>query len=243
MDLKINCLVVDDEPLARELMKMFISKISYLNLIAVCENAFDAIEIMQQQTIDLLVTDIQMPQINGLELIKSLQPSPFVILATAFSNYAIEGFDIGVIDYILKPISFDRFIKAVNKAKVSIEQKRIAPVVAVPIQQATHIFVKDGYRLTKIQFNDILYIEGMKDYIKIVTVQKNIVTYMRMKNIEEALPNTIFIRVHKSHIVNTAAIKSIMGNAVELINNESIIISKQHKIELIERLGIKGSEK
>ncbi|KAA2243520.1 response regulator transcription factor [Chitinophaga agrisoli] len=238
MEQKIKCLIVDDEPFARDLMISYVEKIPYLELVAFCENAFDATDILQQQPVDLLFTDIQMPKINGIEMIRSLPNPPLVIFATAFPDYAIDGFELDVIDYLVKPFPFERFLKAVNKARNNILQKRQEPVKGALAQQTAHFFVKDGYKLSKILFDDIYYIEGMKDYVKIVTKQKNVVTYMRMKNIEASLPADLFIRIHKSYIVQTNAIRSIMGNTAELINNESIIISKQYKQELNKRLGI-----
>jgi len=243
MSKQIKCIIVDDEPLSRELLENHIERIPFLDLVKSCADAFDAIDVLQTETIELLITDIQMPRINGLELIKSLSNPPFIIFATAFSNYAIEGYDLNAVDFLLKPISFERFLKAINKAKKDIDQKSGENVAANNKQQVQHLFVKDGLRLSKILFEDILYVEGMKDYIKIVTKQKNIVTYMRMKSIEEVLPENQFIRIHKSYIIHIPAIKSVLGNSIELVNNESIIISKQHKQELIERLGIDGKNK
>jgi DNA-binding LytR/AlgR family response regulator len=243
MSKKIKCIIVDDEPLSRELLENHIERIPFLELVKSCADAFDAIDVLQTETIELLITDIQMPRINGLELIKSLSNPPFLIFATAFSNYAIEGYDLNAVDFLLKPISFERFLKAINKAKKDIDQKGAENATANGKQQVQHLFVKDGLRLSKILFEDILYIEGMKDYIKIVTKQRNIVTYMRMKSIEEVLPESQFIRIHKSYIIHVPAIKSVLGNSIELVNNESIIISKQHKQMLIERLGIDGKNK
>lgn len=243
MSKKIKCIIVDDEPLSRELLENHIERIPFLELVKSCADAFDAIDVLQTDTIELLITDIQMPRINGLELIKSLSNPPFLIFATAFSNYAIEGYDLNAVDFLLKPISFERFLKAINKAKKDIDQKGGESTAANSRQQVQHLFVKDGLRLSKILFEDILYIEGMKDYIKIVTKQRNIVTYMRMKSIEEVLPESQFIRIHKSYIIHVPAIKSVLGNSIELVNNESIIISKQHKQMLIERLGIDGKNK
>lgn len=244
---KIKCIIVDDEPLSRELLESHIERIPFLELVKSCADAFDAIDILQTDTIELLITDIQMPRINGLELIKSLSNPPFLIFATAYSNYAIEGYDLNAVDFLLKPISFERFLKAINKAKKDIDQKAgESAAAAAPVSHAQqalqpqHLFVKDGHKLSKILFEDILYIEGMKDYIKIVTKQKNVVTYMRMKSIEEVLPETQFVRIHKSYIIHLPAIKSVVGNSIELINNESIIISKQHKQMLIDRLNVAG---
>ncbi|WP_143305127.1 LytR/AlgR family response regulator transcription factor [Chitinophaga vietnamensis] len=243
MDQNITCLVVDDEPYARDLMETYISRIPYLQPVAFCEKAFDAIDVLQQQPVDLLFSDIQMPNINGIEMIRSLSNPPFVIFATASPDYAIDGFELDAVDYLVKPISFERFLKAVNKAKNHIQQKKPQPAVVAPkpVQPApNHLFVKDGYKLSKILFEDIYYIEGMKDYIKLVCKQKNVITYMRMKAIEDALPEDQFIRIHKSYIVRVQAIKSIIGNMAELVNNESVVISKSCRADLNKRLGITG---
>ncbi|PSL49406.1 LytTR family two component transcriptional regulator [Chitinophaga niastensis] len=238
MEQRIKCLVVDDEPFAREIMETYIARLPYLELVAFCENAFDATDILQQHTVDLLFSDIQMPRINGVEMIRSLPNPPLVVFATAFPEYAIEGFELDVVDYLVKPFPFDRFLKAVTKAKNILHQKKEE---SAKQQAAAHLFVKDNFKLTKVLFDDIYYVEGMKDYVKLVTKQKNIVTYMRMKNLEAILPSDRFIRIHKSYIVQANAIKAIMGNSAELVNNESIIIAKQYKQQLNKILGIAGA--
>ncbi|NSL90197.1 LytR/AlgR family response regulator transcription factor [Chitinophaga solisilvae] len=236
MEQKIRCLVVDDEPFARELMSTYISKIPHLELVQTCENAFDAIDVMQQEPIDLLFSDIQMPNINGVEMIRSLQHTPLVIFTTASPDYAVQGFELDVVDYLLKPFGFDRLLKAVNKAKVQLQQQKQPP----PKEAPTFMFVKDSQKLSKVIFDDIYYVEGMKDYIKIVTAQKTYIIYQRMKHMEDTLPSRQFIRVHKSYIVQLNAIRNIIGNTAELLNNHSIVISKQYKPELNRRLGITG---
>lgn len=242
MDKKINCLIVDDEPFARDLLQSFAQKIPYLQVIAVCENAFEAADILQsKQPVDVLITDIQMPQINGMELIKSLPAPPQVIITTAHPDYAVEGFELGVADYLLKPVSFERFFKAINRVNTVLEKNKTdGKPISSPINN--HLFIKDGTKLTKILFDDILYIEGLKDFISIITVNKKIVTYMRLKDMEEMLPHSRFLRVHKSYIVNLTAIKAITGNSVEMANTDSIIIAKQNKPELIRLLGIKAKD-
>ncbi|MCW3462841.1 LytR/AlgR family response regulator transcription factor [Chitinophaga nivalis] len=238
MEQVITCLVVDDEPYARDLMENYIARIPFLQPVAFCENAFDAIDVLQRQSVDLLFSDIQMPNINGIEMIRSLSNPPFVVFTTASPAYAITGFELDAVDYLVKPISFERFLKAVNKARSHIQQKKQQFVQEVVKQQPNHLFVKDGYKLSKVLFEDIYYVEGMKDYIKIVCKQKNIITYMRMKVIEDTLPPDQFVRIHKSYIVRIQAIRSIVGNSAELINNESVIISKSNRQDLIKLLGI-----
>ncbi|RFS24689.1 DNA-binding response regulator [Chitinophaga silvatica] len=244
MEQTIKCLVVDDEPFARDLMENYISRIPFLHPVAFCENAMEAIEVLQTQQIDLLLSDIQMPNINGLEMIRSLSNPPFIIFTTASRDHAIAGFELDAVDYLVKPISFERFLKAVNKARTTIQQKSlqsIAAEAAKPKAAANnHLFVKDNNKFTKILFDDILYIEGMKDYIKIICQDKSIITYMRMKGIEDLLPSDQFFRIHKSYIVRLQAIKSLMGNTVEVVNGQNIIISKTARQDLKRLLGIAG---
>jgi DNA-binding LytR/AlgR family response regulator len=242
MDQVITCLVVDDEPFARDLMENYIGRVPYLQPVAFCENAFDAIDELQRQPVDLLFSDIQMPNINGIEMIRSLSNPPFVIFTTASKEHAIAGFELDAVDYLVKPISFERFLKAVNKARHHIGQRwpqTAAPEAARPKTiPANHLFVKDNNKLSKILFDDIFYVEGMKDYIKIVCRDKSIITYMRMKAIEDILPQDQFMRIHKSYIVRLQAIKSIMGNTVEVVNGQSVIISKASRQDLKRLLGI-----
>lgn len=242
MDQVITCLVVDDEPFARDLMENYIGRVPYLQPVAFCENAFDAMNELQRQPVDLLFSDIQMPNINGIEMIRSLSNPPFVIFTTASKDHAIAGFELDAVDYLVKPISFERFLKAVNKARNHIGQRQPPTPVAEPAKpktnHANHLFVKDNNKLTKILFDDIYYVEGMKDYIKIVCREKNIITYMRMKAIEDILPPDQFMRIHKSYIVRLQSIKSIMGNTVEVINGQSVIISKSSRQDLKRLLGI-----
>jgi two-component system, LytTR family, response regulator len=241
MDQVITCLVVDDEPFARDLMENYIGRVPYLQPVAFCENAFDAINELQRQPVDLLFSDIQMPNINGIEMIRSLSNPPVVIFTTASRDHAIAGFELDAVDYLVKPISFDRFLKAVNKARAHISQRwqpAAAETIKPKVQHTNHLFVKDNNKLTKILFDDIYYVEGMKDYIKIVCREKNIITYMRMKAIEDILPPDQFMRIHKSYIVRLQAIKSIMGNTVEVVNGQSVIISKASRQDLKRLLGI-----
>jgi two-component system, LytTR family, response regulator len=236
MEQKIKCLVVEDEPFARDLLSTYIAKIPNLELVKSCENAFDAIDLLQEQSIDILFTDIQMPNINGVELIRSLRLPPLVIFVTASPDYAVQGFELDVVDYLMKPFAFDRFLKAFNKAKTILQQKPTPPKEPAP---SAHIFIRDGQKLCKLVFEDIYYVEGMKDYIKIITAQKNYIIYQRMKHMEDSLPSDQFIRIHKSYIVRINSIRNIIGNTAELSNGHSVIIARQYKQELNNRLGIK----
>jgi len=242
MEQVITCLVVDDEPFARDLMENYIGRVPYLQPVAFCENAFDAINELQRQSVDLLLSDIQMPNINGIEMIRSLSNPPFVIFTTASKEHAIAGFELDAVDYLVKPISFERFLKAVNKARNHINQRQQqssnTEAVKPKVNPSNHLFVKDNNKLTKILFEDIYYVEGMKDYIKIVCRDKNIITYMRMKVMEDVLPADQFMRIHKSYIIRLQAIKSIMGNTVEVVNGQTVIISKSSRQDLKRLLGI-----
>lgn len=237
MTSKIKCIIIDDEPIGREIIENFVSQINYLDMVASCEDAFEAMDILQSQPIDLVFSDIQMPKINGLELIRSLPSPPLVIFITAHEKFAVEGFNAGAIDYLLKPVSFDRFLKAVNKGRQQIELRN-AQAASANAESQEYIFIKADNKLNKIQFKDILYIEAVKDYIKIYTGENYMLTYYTMKAIEEKLPAGKFIRIHHSFIVQLNAVKSLMGNTVELLNGVSLPVSKSHKDDLLAALQI-----
>lgn len=220
----IRCLAIDDEMLALELLEDNIRKIPFLELVRSCRSGFEALEILSNEKIDLIFLDIHMPDITGIQLLKSLNNKPLVIFTTAYEKYAVEGFELDVVDYLLKPFSFDRFLKATNKAKEYLELKERAagqPEMAESQEQpSTYIFVKSDYKLVKITFSDILYIEGLKDYIKIYTGEKPVITLISMKAIEEKLPVQDFIRVHRSYIVNLKKINFIQRNIIQIGNHE-----------------------
>ena len=214
--MNLTCLIVDDEPLARNLLSDYVKKIPSLNLIGTCEGSLQAIEFLKTNPVDLLFLDIQMPELTGIGLLKSIPKKPMVIFTTAFSEYALEGYELDVIDYLLKPITFERFIKAINKvqAYVTTSRRTLAPQVFAD----DFIFVKDGTKLVKIMINDILYVEGLKDYVTIHTPAQKVVSLQRLKSLEEQLPTSIFIRIHNSFIVSLRAIKSVHKNEVEVGN-------------------------
>ena len=202
----MNCIIVDDEPLAHDILEKYIQKIPYLHLKAHCFNAFEASVVLQEQSIDLVFLDIQMPDISGLTLMESINTNKvFVILTTAYSEFAMEGYEKNVLDYLLKPISPERFLKAVSKAKELFDLKHNQNVQV----NKTFMFVKVEYQTVKIDFNDVLYIEGLKDYVKIYTKKGMILTLLNIKNMYEKLPKDLFIRVHKSYIVNIGAIEKV----------------------------------
>ncbi len=223
----IRCIAIDDEALALDLLEDNISKIPFLELAGKYTNAFDALNLMQEKPVDLLFLDIQMPDISGIQFLKSLKQKPMVIFTTAFSKYALEGFELDVIDYLLKPYSFARFLKAVNKAHEFLElQERAKEIQKGPAFGSHYLFVRADYKLVKIDIQEILYIEGLKDYVKIYCGEKPVLTQMSMKSIEEKLPPHDFIRVHRSFIVAFNKIDfihksfiSIRGREIPLSDN------------------------
>ncbi|WP_131537120.1 LytR/AlgR family response regulator transcription factor [Pedobacter nototheniae] len=229
----INCLAIDDEPLALNLLADNISKIPFLNLVASCDDAFSANKIMQEQPIDLIFIDIQMPGITGLQFIQSLVKKPMIILVTAYKQYALDGFAMDVLDYLMKPVSMDRFMKACNKAKDLYELKQPTEHLASAKQE--YMFVNVGYSLMKIIFNDITYIEGLKDYVQIhlSNTPKAAIVRVSMKNMEEQLPN-YFERIHKSYIINIKQVTSIRKNSV-FIQDRELSVSDSYKF-VIEKL-------
>jgi two-component system LytT family response regulator len=206
----IRCIAIDDEPLALELLQDNISKVPFLQLVAACENAMEALRVMEKETVDLVFLDIQMPGLTGLQLIQSMTVKPMFILITAYEKYALEGFNLDVVDYLVKPVALDRFIKACYKAKELFELKHAIKENAAPAN-AEYFFVNVEYSQVKITIADIMYIEGLKDYIRIhlKSSSKPVVTRMPMKAIEDLLPAKSFIRIHKSYIVSVSFISSI----------------------------------
>lgn len=212
----IRCLAVDDEPLALELLEDNISKVPFLQLIAACDNVTDAMKVMEKEPVDLIFLDIQMPGLTGLQFIESMTEKPMIILITAYKQYALESYNLDVTDYLVKPVSLDRFIKACNKAKQLFELKANRNNTNAPSVNPGYFFVNADYSLVKITMSDIIYIEGLKDYIKIhlKSAQNPLVTRMPMKTIEEQLPASAFIRIHKSYIVSVSYITAIRKSSV-----------------------------
>ena len=223
--MKINCIIVDDEYLARVLLADYVSKLPQLKLVATCSSALEAIELMQNNTIDLIFLDIQMPELTGIDFVKTLTNKPKVIFTTAYPEYALDGYALDVTDYLLKPIPFDRFVQAVNKATEQI--KLIEKQSAAP-KPNDYITIKSEHRIHKVDYKNIVYIEGSKEYVIFNLKEgKRIITLETLKKLEEILPSN-FLRVHKSHIVNKDFVKSLYGNMIE-IKNTRISIGKTYK--------------
>ena len=213
----LRCLAIDDEPLALELLEDNISKMPFLQLIGSCDNALEAMKVIEREKVDLIFLDIQMPGLTGLQFIKSLTIKPMIILITAYEKFALEGFNLDVTDYLLKPVSLDRFMKACNKAKELYDLK-LSPRETTLTNNPGYFFVHVEYSMVKITTADIVYIEGLKDYIKIhlKSSQRPVITRMPLKTIEEQLPATAFLRVHKSYIISVAFVTAIRKTSIFL---------------------------
>jgi len=228
--MKIKCLVVDDEPLALRLLEKHIAKIDNLEVMATCNTALKAFEILNLQKIDLMFIDIKMPNITGIEFLKNLKNPPKTILTTAYRDYAIEGYDLGVVDYLLKPITFERFLKAVDKFLSETAKSEVKSKESVPDD---FILVKSGIKNYKINMNDIVYIESLKDYIKINMVgDKNITSKYKIGDIQQELNEDNFLRIHRSFIINTAKITAFTMNEIEVSNIE-IPIGASYKEDVL----------
>ncbi len=211
----LNCIAIDDEPLALELLEDNISKVPFLKLVASCENPIRAMEVLEKQRVDLVFLDIQMPGLTGLQFIKSLSVKPLFILITAYEKYALEGYSLDVVDYLVKPVSLDRFIKACHKARELFELRTVKPGTTNE-PASDYFFVNVDYSLLKVMFNDIMWIESLKDYVKIhlKSSTKPVVTRMSMKLLEESLPPDRFLRVHKSFIISKQQITAVRKNSL-----------------------------
>lgn len=233
----INVIIVDDEPLALDVLETYIEKIPELNLVKRCNNALEANEALKNHDIDLMFLDIQMPQLTGTDFLKTLSNPPLVIFTTAYANYAIEGFELNAIDYLLKPISLERFMKAVNKAVEQIElQRKDNAATIASSDDPNFIFVKADKKLIKVSYDEIIYIEGLKDYVIIRQDSNRIITLQTMKSLEEKLPDTIFKRIHRSYIVNMNKINAIVGNMVEVMEKgqaKHLPVGKNYREELL----------
>ncbi len=232
----INVIIVDDEPLAQDVLETYIEKIPELNLVRKCSNALEANDTLKSGNIDLMFLDIQMPQLTGIDFLKTLTKPPLVIFTTAYDNYAIEGFELNALDYLLKPISLDRFMKAVNKAMDQIELQKKDSGGGGEMEGDDYIFVKADKKLVKINYRDILYIEGLKDYVIIRMNASRVITLQTMKSLEEKLPQAMFKRIHRSYIINLNKINAIVGNMVEVIEKNQpkhLPIGKNYREELL----------
>ncbi|MBS1731348.1 MAG: response regulator transcription factor [Bacteroidetes bacterium] len=212
--MKLKCIIVEDEPIARKILQEFIEEIDFLELVGQAENPLKAISLLSDNNIQLIFLDINMPKINGIDFLKNSKTTANIIMTTAYSQYAVEAYGLDVLDYLVKPIAFDRFLKACNKAK-EINALR-TNIETQSNKQEDHFFIKCNNQIEKVLYNDLLYAEAMLNYVMLHTHSKKMMVYLTIKNLEEQLPADIFIKVHKSFIVNKTKIKSIEGNILDL---------------------------
>lgn len=222
--MNIRCIIVDDEPLAREGMELLIKDVGFLELAACCSSAMEANEVLAAQQVDLMFLDIQMPRIRGIEFLKSLSTRPLTIITSAYPSYALEGFELNVLDYLLKPITPERFLQAANRAKDALQQKQGAA--------PDHLFIKTGSGFEKIAYDHILFIEGAQNYITIHTTNGKYLTLSTIKSAENQLPAGQFLRVHKSYIVAAGKIQAFSGQEITC-GPHKVPVSKNHRQEVM----------
>lgn len=235
----IKCIAVDDEPLALDIIKDYVSRIPFLKLLKTFSEGISVIEYLSSNNVDLIFLDIEMGGISGTQLLKTLQKKPKVIMTTAYRNYAVDAFDLNVTDYLLKPFSFERFLKAVEKANNLIKNEQ-AQVTAAS-KEKEYFFVKSDGKLIKVNFEDILYIEGMSEYLVIKTKSGNIITLQNFKNIEESLPRSGFVRIHKSYLVSLSKIESVKGQNV-IISGKELPIGNKFKKDFLSIISSEGNK-
>lgn len=226
---KIRCIITDDEPMARKGLQGYIEKIDFLELVAVCEDGIQLGNVLKKQPADLIFLDIEMPYLSGIELLSGLTNQPRVIIVSAYEQYALKGYELDVVDYLLKPVSFDRFMKAVNKVYDWYEKERPDE------SQPTSIFVKTTQKYEKVDFADILFVEALDNYIAIQTVKKKLVTHSSLSSFLNNLPRDKFVQIHKSFVVNVDKVTSLEGNILG-IDNYKLPVSKNYRAEIKERL-------
>ncbi|MDH7447108.1 LytR/AlgR family response regulator transcription factor [Aquimarina sp. 2201CG14-23] len=233
MKKKINCLIVDDEPLALDLLERHIKHFSQLELIASCWNAIEAFEVLKKESIDLIFLDIQMPGITGIEFVKSLQNPPSIIFTTAYRDYAVESYELDVIDYLLKPITMDRFFKSINKYFDKIEGPQLLQrdIEQIKTTEDSFLYVNTNRKYVKVLFKKVLYVESLKDYVRIHIREQRIVTKDKISEFEKKLPN-YFLRVHRSYIINTLEITAFTAHDIE-IDGQEIPIGISYKKEVM----------
>jgi DNA-binding LytR/AlgR family response regulator len=230
--MKIRCLIVDDEPLAQRVLEKYITDVPYLELAGKCGNAMEAMEVLREKQTDLIFLDINMPKLSGMDFLKTQKNVPLIVITTAYTEYALEGYELSVLDYLLKPIPFDRFLRAAEKAEETLlsRQLRAAQPAQARKEGDPFIFIKSSKKTYKVNLNNILYIEALGDYVKVFTTDKMIVTYQSLKNIETLLPAKTFPRIHKSYIISLPKVELIEGNQVK-IRDRMIPIGTNYKAD------------
>ncbi|HEV8272435.1 MAG TPA: LytTR family DNA-binding domain-containing protein [Chitinophagaceae bacterium] len=231
--MKLKCIIIDDEPIARKVLQEFIEEIDYLELLGQAENPLKAMSLLNENDIDIVFLDINMPKINGIDFLKNSRLKAKIIMTTAYAEYAVEAYGLDVLDYLVKPIAFERFLKACNKAKEAGKVIAIAPDQTGKVND--HFFIKCNNQIEKVFYDDLVYAEAMLNYVMLYTNSKKMMVYVTIKSLEEQLPASIFLKVHKSFIVNINKIKSIEGNILD-IGNQKITISQSLQQKVISEI-------
>ena len=229
---KLRCLIIDDEPLSQDVLEKYVMDVPGLQLTGICSNALEAMEILQHQQVDLMFLDINMPKLSGISFARSLEHPPMIIFTTAYPEYAVEGFELDAVDYLVKPISFDRFIKGINKAREYWKMRNSKNLKTAIDDFKLFITIKSDKKIYKVDIQDIQYVQSYGDYIKIYTREKMIITSETMKNIQEVLKDP-FIRVHKSFLINLKSIRYVEGNQIK-IGETFIPIGQKYKEGFLE---------
>lgn len=240
--MKTRCLIVDDEPLARELIKSYVSKLENFEIVAECSDAMKALNVLRAKAVDLIFMDIQMPQITGIEFLKTLKHAPKVIITTAYREYALDGFELDVVDYLLKPITFERFLKSVNKF-YQMNQDDVQLVASQGGEKGSDemfIYVKENKKVIKIYLSEIKYIEGLSEYVQIYTDKRKVIVKTSLTQMEEKLPAEQFLRVHKSYIISVNKIEAFTANTIE-IQNKELPIGRSYKNVVLNLLNFSGA--
>ncbi len=236
--MNVKCLIIDDEPLAIRVLENHIEKIPWLEIVGTTTNPLEGINMIKDNSIDLLFLDIQMPELTGLEFIASLSKTPEVIFTTAFRQFAADAFDLDGLDYLIKPIGFPRFLKAVNKYVERFGQQKDLPLIGLPGgHEARSFFIRSGYEMVKIEVDQIQYIESLKDYVQIYLPDKKYIYKARISNLEEELADDRFLRIHKSYLVPLAKIKTVAPTTIK-IGDKELPIGRTYKKIVMKRLGI-----
>lgn len=240
--MKTRCLIVDDEPLARELIKSYVAKLENFEIVAECSDAMKALNVLRAKTVDLIFMDIQMPQITGIEFLKTLKHAPKVIITTAYREYALDGFELDVVDYLLKPITFERFLKSVNKF-YQMNQDDVQLVASQGGEKGPDemfIYVKENKKVIKIYLSEIKYIEGLSEYVQIYTDKRKVIVKTSLTQMEEKLPAEQFLRIHKSYIISVNKIEAFTANTIE-IQNKELPIGRSYKNVVLNLLNFSGA--
>ena len=240
--MKTKCLIVDDEPLARELIRGHVEKLENFEIVAECGDAMKALNVLREKQVDLIFMDIQMPQITGIEFLKTLKHAPKVIITTAYREYALEGFDLDVVDYLIKPITFERFLKSVNKYYQTNQEDVhvISGESAEKMTETSFIYVKENKKVVKVYLSEIKYIEGLSEYVQIFTDKRKIITKTSMSQMEEKLSIKNFLRIHKSFIVSISKIEAFTANTIE-IHGKELPIGRSFKNAVLNALNFVGT--